>query len=140
MPLARAARPCRAPVPALAQVGADQETTGPGFVDIVFMRSQWWEAATAGDGVVAAVSRISEGVGGLSIGGALGPVGVGNKFGSALAPLNDLDGDGVPEVREAVQSCTVRTGTSQALHASVPRTLASSTFSAHPDGPFITVS
>ena len=87
-------------------VGADQEAVGPGFVDILFLRANWWEAAASSNGSVATTARISEGVGGFSMGGGLGPLVAGHKFGSALAPLNDLDGDGVPEVHApATRAC-----------------------------------
>ena len=58
--------------------------------------------------VVSGVNAVGDGFGGFD-GGDFGPLADGEQFGSALATLPDLDGDGIPEL--AVSSRVDRTGT-----------------------------
>ena len=86
-------------------VGADEASTGAGYVEILFLRRGWSaDAATnrSASSLVIASARLADGVNGVSA-GAFAPLRTGERFGAALASMNDMDGDGVPELAVAAR-------------------------------------
>ena len=98
-------------------VGADEQPIGTGFVEVLFLRHSP-SASDAGSSegydlpqsIVRNRTRIADGFGGFSA-GALSPLRVGDRFGSALAALPDMDGDGVPELAVAARTDRMESGT-----------------------------
>ena len=81
-------------------VGADSEPVGSGFVEIVFGP----DAAQNGSAPTGRRAHLAEGVGGVSAGD-LAPLRTGDRFGSALTVLRDMDGDSILVIATTQRKC-----------------------------------
>ena len=77
----------------VTELAVGSKHDGGTFSDPLWSSGSIWILFLARDGSVKAQQKISALEGGL-----VGPLHVNNRFGSALASLGDLDGDGVPDV------------------------------------------